>query len=212
MIQRILTVADRLIHKISFGVVIILVTLFALFDAPAIWGENFPQMQNQLMIYLISILYATFFARLAAKSRAKVLFDTPAITAVTVFFLAFFLSLSIFRALPLSPTTQTGVATSSFALVITHIFVVASNEEILFRAAVPDLLPVKGMAAQGVSAVLFGLFHWVSYSASWSGILFAIVAGLVFGWITERWHTGLIASIGVHAAWNLFVVGAVVIF
>ncbi|MFW5904229.1 MAG: type II CAAX prenyl endopeptidase Rce1 family protein [Candidatus Saliniplasma sp.] len=114
--------------------------------------------------------------------------------------------------MPFEPPSQTGVATSSFALIITHIFVVAANEEILFRAAIPDLLPIEGLQAQAVSAVLFGLFHWTAYGAVWCGILFAIFAGFIFGWIVERWETGLVAAIGVHSAWNLFVLGAVVLF
>jgi len=186
--------------------VVLIVTLFALFNAPAIWGENYPQMQTQLMIYLVAVAYF-----IAVTNKRPEIYDISLITSVTIFFLAFFLSLAVFRAMPFKPAGQ-NVATTSFALIFTHVFVVAANEEILFRSALPDLIPLKGMGAQGVSAVLFGLFHWTAYGADLNGIAFAVFAGLIFGFIADRWETGLVAAIGVHAAWNLFALGAVGIF
>lgn len=198
-----INIIRTLIRKTSLGAVVLLATMFALFNAPAIWGEQYVQWRTQLMIYLVASSY--YYATTGKKSE---FYNVSIFKSVAIFGMAFLVSIAFFQILPFEPSSQQ-IGTTSVALVFTHIFVVAANEEILFRAAIPDLLPIKGLGAQMVSAVLFGLFHWTAYGAVWSGIAFAIVAGAAFGFIYEFYKDGLIVSIAAHSAWNLYALGLV---
>lgn len=190
-----------LIRKTSLGAVVLLVTLFVLFNAPAIYGEQYIQFRTQILVYLVATSF--YYATTGQKSE---FYDTSFFKGIAVFGLGFFISLAFFQILPLQPQSQ-NIATSSIALILTHVFVVAANEEILFRSAIPDLLPIEGPSVQFVSAILFGLFHYTAYGASLSGILFAVVAGFAFGLIYEFYKDGLIVSIAAHSAWNLYALG-----
>lgn len=199
--SNILSSLSTLVRKTSLGAVVLLVTIFALFNAPAIWGDAYVQWRTQLMIYMVASSY--YFATADRKSG---FYQTSAVKGIVIFGIGFTISLAFFQILPFEPAAQ-NVATTNFALIATHIFVVAANEEILFREAIPDLLPIKGYSAQVVSAVLFGLFHWTAYGAIWSAIGFAIVMGLVFGFIKHSYKDGLVVTIAMHSAWNLYALG-----
>lgn len=204
IISQIINGITTLIRKTSLGAVVLLLTLFALFNAPAIWGEGFVQMRTQLMIYLVATSYYY-----ATTNRKADIYKTGLFEGFIIFSIAFIVALMFFSVMPFQPSGQ-NVATSSFALIFTHVFVVAANEEILFRGAIPDLLPIKGYGAQMVSAVLFGLFHWTAYGAVWGSIVFAMVAGAIFGLFYELYgKNGLVVAIAAHSAWNLYALGVV---
>jgi hypothetical protein len=155
------------------------------------------------MEYLVASAY--YYASTDTKSE---FYNISFARSITVFGLGFIISIAFFQYLPLQPASQ-DIATSSVALIFTHIFVVAANEEILFRSAIPNLLPIQGYSTQIISAVLFGFFHWYAYGAVLEGIAFAIVAGMIFGAIKEFYKDGLVVSIAMHSAWNLYALGLV---
>lgn len=204
MLTQIYNTVRTLIRKTSLGAIVLILTMFALFNAPAIWGENYVQWRTQLMIYLVASSY--YYATTNKKSE---FYSKSIFTSIIAFGVAFFVSISFFQVIPLKPQPQQ-VATTSFALIFTHIFVVAANEEILFRSAIPDLLPIQGYSAQFVSAILFGAFHYTAYGGMMSSVLFAVIAGFIFGVIKELYgKNGLVVSIAMHAAWNLYALGLV---
>lgn len=202
-LSQIINAVTKLVRKTSLGAVVLLMTLFALFNAPAIWGNAYVQWRTQLMVYMVGTAY--FYS---TKNIGSDIYKTPLFQGVIIFGMSFIVALLFFQILPMKPTGQ-NVATTSFALIFTHVFVVAANEEILFRSAIPDLLPLKGFPAQAVGAVLFGIFHWTAYSAMWGSIVFAMVAGMIFGTFYLLYKDGLIVAIAAHSAWNLYALGVV---
>ncbi|MFT8358307.1 CPBP family intramembrane glutamic endopeptidase [Bifidobacterium aquikefiri] len=78
-------------------------------------------------------------------------------------------------------------------------------EELIMRGMVLRLLEewLGSWYALGISALLFGLAHWVNQDGSlWGGIAIAIEAGLLFGAIYMITRS-LWWCIGLHMAWNV---------
>jgi len=85
-------------------------------------------------------------------------------------------------------------------------------EELVFRGlALPALRRTLGAwSGYLLSAVLYGVFHWVSYSTAlegfagmWYGLLSPLIAGLVYGAV-RLYTQSTRAALLVHAAFGLF--------
>ncbi len=97
--------------------------------------------------------------------------------------------------------------------ILFQIGIVATAEEIMFRGVLFHYVnveqvvrPYHRLFAYGVSALVFGLFHYASYGGNWSLIAVAIVMGLVLAFLYEQLNLG--SAIAFHAAYNCFVSGA----
>lgn len=193
--------------RIKFALVHFLLVLTLLFNASSWYGENASQQTTILLLYLVSIVFAfVSFGRpnpLAQISTGEFLltFAFYGIAGVVLFKLL----------APISPPAAE-LSTTSIAVILTHAFVVAVGEELLFRYFVPGVLEsaqINKYVAQLVSAVIFGALHWTAYGGNLGAIAFAASLGAVFGLIAGRFKNGLIITIALHAAYNISVIGGV---
>jgi membrane protease YdiL (CAAX protease family) len=97
--------------------------------------------------------------------------------------------------------------------------VVATAEELMFRGVLLNLFgPQFGIWIQ---AFLFALWHSYAYQVVWYDISFAnmniislgiaFVFGILLGFVAMKKELGLPATIGIHAAYNLAILGALTV-
>jgi membrane protease YdiL (CAAX protease family) len=96
--------------------------------------------------------------------------------------------------------------------VMIQVCVVACAEELMFRGVILEMMGVL------VSAVLFAAWHAWAYGAQYYNFsianinilafAFAFVMGLVFAMVARQKNFGIVATVGIHSAYNLFIVGA----
>jgi membrane protease YdiL (CAAX protease family) len=55
-----------------------------------------------------------------------------------------------------------------------------------------------------LSILVFAIYHW-TFGRSWVSLVVYIPLGIIFTWVKERY--GVVSSIGVHFAWDLFILG-----
>ncbi len=95
------------------------------------------------------------------------------------------------------------------ALAVGGLLLAALGEEVVFRGMVLRLIQKRwntGLAVVG-SSLVFGMLHVTNPNASLLLALNAALAGVLLAFLALRW--GVIASVGLHAAWNvLLAVGA----
>lgn len=96
------------------------------------------------------------------------------------------------------------------AIVATLVFqgvIVVASEEIIFRGAIFKFLQqYHVLLAIFVSAIAFSLFHLAVYEFSIAALSTAFFMGIVLAWCVKQWNIGV--AIGIHFAWNAFVLGA----
>ena len=96
------------------------------------------------------------------------------------------------------------------ATIIYQLVVVVCSEEIIFRGVIFRFLyQFHWLVAVFGSAVLFSLFHLAVYEGSLGALSTAFLMGIILAWCVKRWNLGV--AIGIHAAWNLFVLGVTVL-
>lgn len=187
--------------RLSFILVWFFALLFLLFNAPAFYGSS--TQKDALVLYMTSLAFV-----FSNTKRPNPLLKVSAAEFTLTFALWATIGAFLLKAFgPFVPAEHPTLTTASVAVLVTHILVVAVGEELLFRFTIPSLIPGSHIAAQTISAILFGLMHWYAYGGSWPNVLFAIVLGLFFGAITATNRRGLIIAIALHAAYNAFVLG-----
>lgn len=93
------------------------------------------------------------------------------------------------------------VSTAIFQLVI-----VVTSEEIIFRGVIFRFLyQFHWIIAVIISALLFSLFHFAVYQGNIGAFVIAFIMGMILALCVQRWNLGV--AIGIHFAWNAFVVG-----
>ena len=96
-------------------------------------------------------------------------------------------------------SASTYAVTAPFYLIISHVFIVAYSEEMIFRGALPNIItPIP-------AAVAFSLFHVSAYGGNILSLVVAFVAGMLF-YVIMR-YTNIWTVIGVHSAYNCAVLG-----
>lgn len=208
MLQGIRTTAATLFLlplRVQFLTIYLIGALFLLINANAIFEDP----QRQQILLLIYLMMPAFIGAETGK-------PSPLLgITLAQFLVTFVLTLVgvgvMLKAFGLETTAPAVLTTASIGVAITHALIVAIGEESIFRHRIPEMLagfPGGVVAAQGLSAILFGLFHWAAYQGDWWSVGTATIMGFVFGMIVARYpRMGLIAAMGAHAAWNLTVLG-----
>lgn len=198
-----LSVILALPFRIQFMALWLLGLLFLLFNAPAFYGDNASQQTTVLLLYMVSLAFV--FSQ--TRERNPLLGISTAEFVLT-FVLWFSVAALLFKVVqPFSGAEAPLLTTENVLVLLTHALVVAIGEELLFRFALPSILPGPRIAAQVLSAVAFGLMHFSAYGGDVQNLLFATILGIVFGAITVRYHRGLIIAMAAHAAFNAAVLG-----
>lgn len=110
-----------------------------------------------------------------------------------------------------------------FETIIIQICVVATSEELIFRGIFLDVFQAKKWTGIIITSVLFSLWHSYAYQVVWyqldwsainiGSLMIAFIFSVILCLIARRKATedkigGLSATIGIHAAWNICVIGA----
>lgn len=209
MLQGILELAGILASfpwRIHFIAVWFVGFLYLLFNAPTVYGDHAVTMQLLLLLYMsaLGFVYGQTHETnpLMEISTAEFVLRFGFAGAIAAFALSSFGSFV--------PTEQQFLTRESVGTLLTHAWVVAIGEELLFRNAFPGLLTLWGsppMAAQTISAGAFAIMHWTAYGGSVPNILFAGLLGLFLGAIVVRLRGGIVIAMSIHFAYNAFVLG-----
>ncbi len=211
----------------SVALFVVLVQIFLLFNAQAIYGDFAPLISEVLTIYLIAfavVLVALGLTPPTAERPISALLNFIGLFAITT------VIVTPFAAFIVESSFEIIILALGFGML--HGFVKAYIEEVIFRFAIPTALgstPDNPKLSAGViSSVLFGFFHFGVLTATASGLITASILapdlfwtfviqntliltalGMVWWFIFNRF--GLMGSTGSHLAWNLIALGIFVI-
>ena len=101
------------------------------------------------------------------------------------------------------------------ALIYT-VLLVAPSETLIFQAIIPLWVALTFAKSEkvvwltyGISQVIFGIYHYAAYGGSFQSIVIAIALGSIFLYCVRSY--GIAFAVGVHASWNLAVLGVTTI-
>ena len=171
------------------------------------WDSSYGQI---ISVYLVMmIVFLVWSGRKTQEQMRRPLHLSA--TAFVIFFIGTYLILFALSALGVIMVDPLP-ANLFWQTVIFQVCVVATAEELMFRGVALEMLGVV------VSAVLFAFWHSFAYGAqyynftwetfNWFAFAFAFIMGIILGIIAKQKQWSLPACIGVHSAYNLFVIGA----
>ncbi len=201
----------------AFGFVL-LVQLFFLVDGSALFPTYWQSQgwATWLPIYITltfgALALSTFVSGPTGPVSPRGPFGDPfgiLPIAVALFLFGFLAALLLFQfpplRIPLAIPKGDAVPTAAFT-----IFVVGFTEELLFRWVLLQLLLQFGEVIAIVgSAGVWAIFHFAAYGEQPASLLFIFVMGLGLGglFLLTRKFGGIGLVWGIHAGWNLGVVG-----
>ena len=183
-----------IIRRVPMLVWIFLALGFLLVNAPIIAPAGEVQnFQTLLLVYLV--LMVAFLGLVPHLPGLHVPFNTAVLWWVGGFVATVFIMTGIQGISGLGLAVPTYAIGAASYLIVMHAIVVASAEEIIFRAALPKLItPVLAAGA-------FAIFHAAAYALDPMGILIAFIAGIFFWILATRFSIFL--AIGCHGGYNI---------
>ena len=194
---------------ITFAVVYAIFAFWLLLNGEAFlgyWGANWTY---SILVYLVGV---SIFLGIAEKLPIDM--KRPASDSIFGFLIAFPLFTVIFFAIAQSGLYFQNIIPLPTQMVIPVIIyqvgIVAVSEEIIFRGVIFRLLhKINPYVGYFGSSALFAVFHFAAYGGNYSALLIAFAMGLILAYLTERFNIGV--AIGMHSAWNAFLLGATAI-
>lgn len=189
---------------LSIALIVIIITVFLLFNAPLAFGAQADLAKDILLFYMIAL--AIFTAVFDVKIAAVSLHPSFLIFFIAGFIVTAIILSTIRTAQPFAASTQL-IQALSFGFL--YAFVIAFYEEIIFR----DLLPLRLGLGDAVAQPLFGIFHASAISSrlGFDIVQIIVVAGFLtllgFIWASVRNKVTILGSTGSHFAYNLFAQG-----
>jgi len=177
--------------RISVSLIVMLLQLFLFVSADRIYGSYATTAKGILIAYMLMtavVIAITGFRPETIKGGKDFKW----------FFIFFLVTSFILVLIPLTFESEKLKIGALWGLGLIQAFVVSYTEETVFRGILPNFL------GDIHSNLLFGVFHW-AISGSIVFIFVAFGAGLCFAFIRDRWS--IWASMGVHSAWNLKMLG-----
>ncbi len=201
--------------KLPFIFYFILVAVYFWINGAAHFPEWNSTYGTVILPYLVMMIAFVLWAKTKADRRIEIStsLGIPAFAMsfiVTWIIVSLLVSFGIF-AIPFFPKEIL------FQTIIINIFVVSVAEEVMFRGV---LLEAFGKLGVFISAFLFAMWHMYAYNVIWyeglelasfTGLVLAFVFGIILGFVALKKEWGLPATIGIHAAYNLVIVGALAI-
>jgi len=195
--------------KLSFVLLYTIIATFFLLNGESLFQYWSSSWEYATLIYLVAV--GLFLNTLDEDVYLKEMI-TPSLVTFCYTFPAFVIAFIFVRDAGL--WFQGSYPVNGLSKLIAHFFfqvcIVAASEEIMFRAVVyRGFLRLGKPVAYVVSAVTFALFHFTAYGGNISSIIIAFALGLVMMFLADYKNLG--ASIGFHAAYNLFMLGFLII-
>jgi len=198
--------------RVPFIFYLIAIAVYFWVNGPA----HFPDWETTygplILPYIVMML--AFFVW--SKTRQSI--DTPSSLALPAFVMGFIATWIIFELLNLAGLFEITKASYSalLPLIIIQVCVVATAEEVIFRGVMLSYLKVLGILGIIIQALLFAVWHFYAYGADlnvglatipFGPLIFAFIMGVILGVVTLKKELGLPAAIGIHAAYNLCILG-----
>ena len=174
------------------------------------WNASYGQL---IMAYIIMTLIFLGFAKTRTTTEIKQPLSRSAFSFVAGFIITWAILMALVQAKILQPATSD--SNLFWPLLFLQICVVATSEELMFRGV---LLPYLGVF---ITAIVFTVWHSWAYQIiwynlswdtfNWSALFIAFIMAIILGYVARDKRFGLSACIGVHACWNLVLLGILTI-
>jgi len=201
----------------SVGLVLILTQIWMLTQSYRVYEvPNQEKWISIVIVYLVMTAYVFAFDTAAAKTTESQLFKISFIKALPKAIIAFIITGIILYGVGFivrgdMPDIKAALLGLPFWVIVLHLLIVATNETYVFQTRIPRELRRKGAGKTLTyisQAVIFALFHFFMAGTVWQVLALYIPLGLLFYYVAEKWSPRTrMTTIGVHAAWNLFVLG-----
>ena len=193
------------LKKITFILIYSLFAFYFLINGPGIFNEWDNSWAWSTIIYLVGV---SLFLGIQEKLPKDL--QSPISHSILGFSLAFLGATALFIVLRDAGWYFTEVVTLPSAKIPAmftyQLVIVCASEEIIFRGVIYRYLRQFGVyPAVFVSAIIFALFHLVAYGGNVSAMAIAFFMGIVLALCVERWNLGV--ALGIHFAWNAFILG-----
>ena len=192
---------------------------FLVFISGFMWlfGDNIFPDWNYNGISYATLVSFNFFLLVAflifIRIRDLPILRTPLLVGARAFAIGFAATLMFFfvmHILGLFSNTALPVA-MLLPMIILQVAIVAPAEELMFRGVVLSYVGIVGQA------ILFAAWHWGLTTVLQTGLtesvifelLIFFIFGLVLGFVATKKELGIPACIGIHACWNIVVLGVI---
>ena len=214
---RVLTTLSR----ISLGVVLILVWLWMYLRADQLFPVNTEMFKSTIQFYMIFTAVIFSWDTVASSKTERPLFQVSfakAFPKLLLFAGITLVILFLFQLLVYSgnalPEIKGALSGIGLGVILLHAFFVATIEEKVFRNWLVRELRSSGITMSRVwilQAIIFAFFHF-ALNKSFLSILIFLPLALIFMWVRTKYSPKTdMANIGVHFAWNIFVLGFLVL-
>ncbi len=204
------------LSKVSLGVVLILIWGWMYLRADQLFLVGTEAMKSILLTYIVFTALVFSFDALSSKKTERPLFRIGFVKAFPKFIISAIITLVILVAFQytfkndVSLQIFSAVTTLGLGVILLHAFFVATIEEKVFRAWLPNELRASGqpkMFAWVFSAIVFAFFHYLLNGEILTIIVY-IPLGLTFQLVREKWSPETdMANAGTHFAWNVWILG-----
>jgi len=201
----------KLLTSISVGVVLILLEIWV-FTQIVEW-------RPQIIVYLIITALVFSFG---TATTEKALLRTQFLRALPRMFVAFIFTFLILTGIAFVlkgealPSISTALASVPIALIIVHGFIIAQDEELVFRGWIPDQLRKQGMPEtpiMWITSILFALFHWTmagGFNGGTTMLFLTLIPytalGILFYTVGRKYSPQTQqVNAGCHWAYNVFI-------
>jgi membrane protease YdiL (CAAX protease family) len=195
----------RKMQNITFLLIYSLFAFYFLVNGPGLFTEWNAQWTTTTIIYLIGVaLFLNVQEKLPRELESPIDenilgFSVSFLTATILFIVLYDLGL-LFQSVNSMPIMKIP------AYLMYQLVIVVSSEEIIFRGVIFRYFYQFGLWTSIIlSSLFFAVFHFAAYSGDVSSLILAFFMGLILSYSVYRWNIGV--SIGVHFAWNCFVLG-----
>ena len=194
---------------ITFAIVYAIFVFWMLLNGEAFLGYWEANWTLSILFYLVGV---SIFLGIAEKLPTDL--NKPISESILGFLIGFPLFTVIFWCIAQSGFYFQGIIPlPSHMVVPTIIFqtgIVAASEEIIFRGVIFRLFhKINPYLGYFGSSVIFAGFHFAAYGGSVQLMLIAFALGIILAYLTEKYNLGV--AVGMHAAYNCFVIGATAI-
>lgn len=171
------------------------------------WGEN---QSNIIMVYIVMMIAFLVWSKKKTEKETTVSLSRSSFNFFFFFIITWLVMTGLVKLGILVPASNFDMSTF-WPVIIMQICVVATAEEVIFRGI---LMYYVGIVIQ---AILFALWHSYTYGIlwydiswetfNWGALVFAFCMGIILGLIVRNKNWGISASIAVHSAYNLTILG-----
>lgn len=205
------------IMKVPFIFYLIVIALYFWVNGAAHFPNWNSTYGNLILPYIVMMLAFFMWAKARAETRVNIPSSVGIVGFVSGFIvtwlvMAVAISAGLFSVESIEPSLL-------LQTIILQICVIATAEELMFRGVILNMFPPK--FGLWIQAIIFAVWHSYAYNVIWYdaelasmniiSLGIAFVFGIILGLVALRKEYGLPAAIGIHAAYNLAILGVLMI-